>query len=500
MRYPKLISFIVLVIASIQSNNAQLQPIDSLKRVLVGKIHDTTRVKTYIELSNICPEDEIYSWSKHALVLSNKLISNSNKRIQWLAKKAMGDANNNIGFFYQNKGETLEALVFYEKGMKIREDIHDAKGIAESSVNLGFLFEQKGSIASALEAYNKALTMYEKMGAKSGMAVAFNNIGYINQTQGDLEQALLLYSKSLAIREQINDQFGIAQSLTNIGAINKNKHKYDEAIECHKKALVIQEKIDDKIGAANNLNNLGYIYQLQDFLGMALICFNKSLAIRMEIGDRRGETTTLCNLGNLLLKQKQTNKALEVGKQALKIALELGYPGKIRDAALLMKNSFRQLNDFKNAFEMDELFIAMHDSLNNEETRKASARQHLKYEYDKKAAADSVKNAEEKKVVEAVVVSQRLQIKQDRIIRFAIIGGLALVIIFAMVIFNRFKASQRQKKVIEEKKIEVEQQKTIVEEKQKEIVDSIHYALRIQQSLLPTDSYIEKNMKRLKIN
>jgi hypothetical protein len=36
------------------------------------------------------------------------------------------------------------------------------------------------------------------------------------------------------------------------------------------------------------------------------------------------------------------------------------------------------------------------------------------------------------------------------------------------------------------------------EEKNKSITDSIQYAKRIQQSLLPTEKYIEKSLKRLK--
>ena len=41
-------------------------------------------------------------------------------------------------------------------------------------------------------------------------------------------------------------------------------------------------------------------------------------------------------------------------------------------------------------------------------------------------------------------------------------------------------------------------QKEIIEEKNKDITASITYAKRIQQSLLPTDRYIEKNMNRLR--
>ena len=61
--------------------------------------------------------------------------------------------------------------------------------------------------------------------------------------------------------------------------------------------------------------------------------------------------------------------------------------------------------------------------------------------------------------------------------------------------FNRFRATKKQKKVIEEQKLIVENQKHIVDEKQKEILDSIRYAKRIQQSLLPTEKYINRNLK-----
>ncbi|MEW6470221.1 MAG: hypothetical protein AB1458_15000 [Bacteroidota bacterium] len=43
----------------------------------------------------------------------------------------------------------------------------------------------------------------------------------------------------------------------------------------------------------------------------------------------------------------------------------------------------------------------------------------------------------------------------------------------------------------------ITQQKSMLEEKNKDITDSIRYARRIQQSLLPTEKYIERAFKRL---
>jgi hypothetical protein len=44
----------------------------------------------------------------------------------------------------------------------------------------------------------------------------------------------------------------------------------------------------------------------------------------------------------------------------------------------------------------------------------------------------------------------------------------------------------------------IQQQKEVIQEKQKEIVDSIRYAKRIQQTLMPSDKYITKSIERLK--
>ena len=67
---------------------------------------------------------------------------------------------------------------------------------------------------------------------------------------------------------------------------------------------------------------------------------------------------------------------------------------------------------------------------------------------------------------------------------------------------DKIEAQEKALEVLEDKvqqrTAEVVKQKQVLEEKQKEILDSIQYAKRIQQSLLPTEKYIERNLNRLK--
>ena len=111
-----------------------------------------------------------------------------------------------------------------------------------------------------------------------------------------------------------------------------------------------------------------------------------------------------------------------------------------------------------------------------------------------------LKNQQEKELLLQTNLKNSLQkeAKQEQIIKW-IFGGLAvLFILFGAFSFNRFLITRKQKKIIEFKSIETEEQKAIIEEKQKEILASIHYAKRIQQSLLPTEKYIERNLNELK--
>ncbi len=69
------------------------------------------------------------------------------------------------------------------------------------------------------------------------------------------------------------------------------------------------------------------------------------------------------------------------------------------------------------------------------------------------------------------------------------IAGLLLAIVFSLFIYNRLQLTKKQKQIIEH-------QKQLVEEKQIEVLASIRYAKRIQQSLLPTEKFIERILKK----
>jgi hypothetical protein len=139
----------------------------------------------------------------------------------------------------------------------------------------------------------------------------------------------------------------------------------------------------------------------------------------------------------------------------------------------------------------------MRDSIANQDNRKAAIANQLKYEFDRKAAADSIKNFEEKKVKDAELVAQRAILKQEKLQRYGLYGGLAIIVIFLFVVLSRFQITKRQKRIIEQQKVMVDEAYKHLHEKNKEVLDSIHYAQKIQRALITPEKYISKNLGRL---
>jgi serine phosphatase RsbU (regulator of sigma subunit) len=88
---------------------------------------------------------------------------------------------------------------------------------------------------------------------------------------------------------------------------------------------------------------------------------------------------------------------------------------------------------------------------------------------------------------------------RQTIVYFILIIMVFLILVFFVIRSNYLrkqtnKTLLQQKEIIELQKTEVESQKHLVEEKQKEIIDSISYAKRLQEAILPPQAFIDKHL------
>ena len=196
------------------------------------------------------------------------------------------------------------------------------------------------------------------------------------------------------------------------------------------------------------------------------------------------------NIGQLYLDIHKLKDADYFFKKALLLSLETGYKEAIKESYYGLFQLDTLKSDYKNAMKNFQLYVLYKDSLLNEITQRNTLQASMQYEFDKKEIASKLEqdklnaiNEEEKK-------------KQQMIIYF-VVGLFFVVLVFSVFIYKRFRITNRQKLIIEEQKLLVDSAYKSLHEKNKEVIDSIHYAQKIQRALITSEKYIENKLNQL---
>lgn len=377
--------------------------------------------------------------------------------------------------------------------------------LAKSYHGHGEFNRLKGNYPQALASNLKALLLWEKLEIKSPAdkkqlllnqtSRTIANIGSIYRDQLDFEKALEYYLKAMEAFEKLNNKHAVAAVGGDIGNVYFSNNDYSKALEYYFKVLSMKEELGDKTEIAITLGNIGNVYYAQKDLNKSLEHFQKAQRLAEESGIASLNSGLLGNIGAVYIERGKSADNTGNSKrmflvaekyiaEALKLSLETGDKDGTKEwyQNLSMINS--ELGRHKEAFQFYKLFTIYKDSLQNEQNTQEQTRIEMNYEFEKREAVAKAEANKQAAVAEA-------EKKKQQIILLSVVGCLLLMVVFAGFIFRALRITKKQKRFIE-------QQKKLVEEKQKEILDSIHYAKRIQTALLPTEKYIDKHLNRLK--
>ncbi len=465
--------------------HSQNKKLDSLFNVLKTARHDTTQFNAYLAIGdffkNSNPDTAIYYHT-----LAEKMAEKITGADGELRK---GEAIRAKGWDYYIKSDYTKAMELYNTALSIAEKYEHSKEKAISYKaqklkanalgNIGVIYHNQGNYSKALEYYFKSLKINEEIGNKQGQATNLGNIGVVYKEQSNDSKALEYYFKALKIDEYLGNKNGVARHLGNIGNVYLDHGNYAKALDYYFKALKMDEELGNKNGVARHLGNIGGVYHDQGDYAKTLEYYFKALKIDEEIGDKRSQAINLGNIGGLYLKQKKFKEAEKYLKQAEQMNKELGTIYYLEGDCKNLSELYAQTGKFEKALYYYKEHIKYCDSVMSEENQKAAIQKEMQYQYEKQRTADSITAAKQAEIHKAQIAQQQAEIKAKRNQQYALYGGLALVMIFAGFMYNRYKITQRQKDIIAK-------QKKLVEEKNKEITDSILYAKRIQQAILPS--------------
>lgn len=391
----------------------------------------------------------------------------------------MGDALNSKGIALAQMGNFDLALEQFLKVVELRKAHDQIEKMGMAYNNVGRVYSFKGDYLKAIDAYSESIAIAEKFDDREGIGVACANIGNLYADLGNYEKALVYYERGLKIHRERNDAKGISRALNNIGIVHEKYNQPEQALDKYEESLKIKRKLNDTRGMAATYSNIGFVHQnaYQDY-DKAILFFKRSDSLSVQDKDDRERVNTLAKLGDAYGLKGDVEQGIECSGLSLQLAQKLGALRGVRFASFSLYRLYQQKKDYEKSLEMHILYKNTIDSIRLKEASEKLIQREYEIRYKQKVAADSTKNAEAQKVKDAELVAQKAIAGRQKLLSYFLYAGLLIALVFGVFVFNRFRVTNRQKKVIELQNTE--------------IVDSITYAKRIQNAILPPKAKVSK--------
>ncbi|MEZ4937045.1 MAG: tetratricopeptide repeat protein [Crocinitomicaceae bacterium] len=418
-------------------------------------------------------------------------------------KQEQLNALHNISNAYQTLGEPEKAKEYLDKCLVKAKDLNDEANLAYFLLSYGVLDQNLGNTDKAIINYTECLKYSEKLGEDQISGYALGNIAIIYTDLKEYDKSIEYQLRSLKVREKIGDNIGLIYSYINLGANYSEKGNNELALDYYYKAEKLAKEAQHAALLGEAYTHMGAIYLELGKDKLSLEFSMKALELLDKADMKFSLCTVLSNIGVAYQKQNQNAKAITYFKRSLDEAQQAEYLAQIIPPAKGLFEIYKKQREFKISLEYFELYITSKDSLEKEENQKEVIRQEYKYEYEKQALQDSIKNAEAQKIKDAELAAEKaegkrleIQNKQQQQQKYFLFGGLALALVFGGFIFNRFRVTRKQKGIIEEQKEKVDEAYEELGEKNQEILDSINYAKRIQSAILPPQKLVKSYLEQ----
>jgi len=407
------------------------------------------------------------------------------------ALKKVGDYNVVKGNLYINRAMSYErltqpdtALADYmraEKAFKIEQDTALIITALESRVRVLNTLNRSDE---ALEALLTVIRFYKKSGDEEGLINTYRNVADFYLDAHDTATAFNYLDQSIFIARKLKLNPRIVSSLGAKATLLREMRRYDESVKLLLESEQIAIKSEDEVALGSIYLGLGNTYKSNNKLDLSLKNYQKALTIFLKINDREGIAGLYSNIGVIYYDQKKYDLALVNYRNALEIRRKLGNKKHLYDTYETLANVYAAKGDYKSGYDYLWLHTKLKDSVNYQEVNdKVLA---LQTEFQTEQIQDSLLlNKQELKVSQA---DQQLQ-KAENSRNMLIIIGMAIVLLLIIGLLMLIARNSRQRKAanlkLQQQNAEIEEQKGVIEEKNKDIIDSISYAKRLQEAILP---------------
>lgn len=450
------------------------------------------------------------SYSKDFLVLTKQIKSLSEKKQVFILDSIAQTFPNN---------EIDKSLYFQEKAVQyILQHNFNKDKCADFFMRKGQLYSRKHKPGLALGEFLKAQEIYLRTNSKTGLQAISTSLANFYFGLNENFKAIKYAQKSVKLAEELGNKQSFAFALNTLANIYHAVNNLDSAMFYFRKSASILVSIKNTYEAALTIDNIAFAFLSRNMVDsarkynarallMAYASKNPMLEMQLiptacEISEKKKDFVSQLSYAS---RGKHLADSLKVDVYMIYSDLNLGAAyinnGEPRKGlTFLLKNvpTLAEYNDLAaintNYFELSEAY----NKLNMPDSSLYYFKLSVQYQ-------DSLDKAKSNDKINELLSKQQLEKSEERInfldklnksisekdkLKSTIIWGsvvmLAIILVLLIITFKRFTDNKKLSKEISIKNV-------VLETKNNEITDSINYAKRIQEALLPSQQELTKH-------
>lgn len=396
-------------------------------------------------------------------------------------QKGQADTMNTIAKVYTALRDYENANKFFQNCIRLTKETGDREGQALTLSNTGDMYMKKGDFLTALDYFKKSISVVPDDSIEI-RGLVFYNIGEVYFHLGDNKNSMEYLKKSIFLTEKIKYDLITTANLCVQGKIFIKQKETDKAITALKRAIKIAEEIDSKLDIYQAQLALAEAYEQQKDFQSAFQMYKAYHKILEEVLNQ----DNVQKIKNIQFEQEteaiQREKEMERKKN---VELEVAYK-KIQQTAVELErlsivasktNNVVLILDANGEVEwVNEAFVRL-NGITLEDLKKQKG----------KTIYEISNNPQVRNIIQTAIREKKLVVYESLNITndgrkiwessnitpiFKDDGTLHKLVVIDIDVTER--------KLAEE----------IIQKKNKDITDSINYARRIQQAILPSNDLI----------
>jgi serine phosphatase RsbU (regulator of sigma subunit) len=424
-----------------------------------------------------------------SIVLMSFNVVSQDYKIEKDLEKRLSEVNNDsakiimmLEYSTGKESSTVSSIKYAKKAFNLAVKNKFGNLSVEACEKIADAYWYGRNYSNANEYYFKVLKMADSLNIKRSKARAYYNIGWIKCLQLESFKDRNYLLRALNIFEKLKDTMSLyhtALALANTYRdMSKNEPKYIDSARFYYKNIVffVENRKGSNYNISVHTSYAGFLTQIGRFKEAKMYLL-KSCEKAKEQKDTLNYLISRRFLASLYFKTDSFNQAKKIFDEILPLTKKVDLTEQLITIYSEKSKIFQMEKNYRDALECYILFKELSDSVTKRIFKSDLETKETKYEVEKREG--SIKR------LEGINEISEVENKHNRYVIFGLLFIAFLIVLTTFNLFRNNKAKQKANQLLNDKNILIEEQKKAVEEKNLDITNSINYAKRIQEAILP---------------